>query len=245
MASSLPNWYYTRDGHQVGPISESEIPYLINSGVVVASTLVWREGMTDWLPANQSTLSNLVSASTPPPLPAGVPRSTPIADIEEINSLFKKWWIHLAWGAPCLVIVVGIGGLIASVVFGTMLFYKLWTLIPPDRAATTPAKAVGFSFIPFFGYYWIFISEYGLAKSLNRELAPTRHSSKVNEGLCLTHCILTCCGIIPYVNLLLLIPNAVISVILIIQFKNAGIAVIESRAVNTPRPAPQTKHFVM
>jgi hypothetical protein len=73
MTSSLPNqpnWYYARNGHQAGPVSESEIPSLINSGVVVASTLVWHEGMTDWLPANQSTLSKLFSGFTPPaPLP--------------------------------------------------------------------------------------------------------------------------------------------------------------------------------
>lgn len=230
MASSLTNWYYTRDGHQVGPVSESEIPYLINSGVVVASTLVWHEGMTDWLPANQSTLSKLLSAATPPPLPSGVTQSTSNADIERINSLFTKFWVHLAWGLPCCFIIVGIGGVIASLVFATMLLYKLWTLIPPDRAETTPMQAVGFLFIPFFSFYWIFIAYYGLAKSLNRELAPTRHSSKVNEGLCLAYCILSCCGLIPYVNLLLFIPNFVISVILIIQFKNAGIAVIESRA---------------
>jgi hypothetical protein len=70
MTSSLPNqpnWYYARNGHQVGPVSESEIPSLINSGVVVASTLVWHEGLTDWIPANQSTLSKLFSGSTPPP----------------------------------------------------------------------------------------------------------------------------------------------------------------------------------
>ena len=229
MASSLPNWHYATNGQQVGPVSELEIRGLINSGVVVASTLVWHEGMTDWLPANQSTLSKLFSGSAPPQLPTGLAQSASNADIEKINSLFKNWWVHLAWGIPCCFIIVGIGGVIASTVFGTMLFYKLWTLIPPDRAETTPGKAVGFSFIPFFSYYWNFIAIYGLAKSLNREMDPTRHSSKVNEGLCLTLCILICCGAIPYVNLLLIIPNAVISVILMIQFKNAGIAVIESR----------------
>ena len=76
MTSSLPNqpnWHYNANGQQVGPVSESEILSLINSGVVVASTLVWHEGMTDWLPANQSTLSKLFSGFTPPappPLPA-------------------------------------------------------------------------------------------------------------------------------------------------------------------------------
>ena len=91
MASSLPNWHYTTNGQQVGPVSESEIRGLINSGVVVASTLVWREGMTDWLPANQSTLSKLFSGSAPPQLLTGLTQSASNGDIEKINSL----------GVPC------------------------------------------------------------------------------------------------------------------------------------------------
>jgi hypothetical protein len=229
MTSSLPNWHYTTNGQQVGPVSESEIPSLINSGVVVASTLVWHEGMTDWLPANQSTLSKLFSGSTPPQQPTGLTQSASNAEIDEINSLFTKCWVHFAWGFPCCFIIVGIGGVIAGIVYGTMLLYKLWTLIPPDRAATTPGKAVGFIFIPIFNFYWIFISQYGLAKALNKELDSTRHSSKMNEGLCLTSCILFCVSWIPVVDYFTIIPNLVISVIVMIQFKNAGIAVIESR----------------
>ncbi len=42
------DWYYVRDGEQIGPISESEFQLLVSTGAVTPSTVVWREGMGKW-----------------------------------------------------------------------------------------------------------------------------------------------------------------------------------------------------
>ncbi len=43
-------WHYSINGNQAGPVSAEEFQNLVASGVIQPSTLVWREGMSDWLP---------------------------------------------------------------------------------------------------------------------------------------------------------------------------------------------------
>lgn len=45
-------WYYKKDGQQIGPASEIEMRELANSFKLAPEDLVWRVGMDDWLPAS-------------------------------------------------------------------------------------------------------------------------------------------------------------------------------------------------
>ncbi len=49
------NWYYSKNGSQLGPISEQEFAAKVGSGQILATDLVWKEGMTDWKPLSQCT----------------------------------------------------------------------------------------------------------------------------------------------------------------------------------------------
>ncbi len=42
-------WSYMALGEQLGPIPESQVRMLVASGGIDATTLLWREGMTDWV----------------------------------------------------------------------------------------------------------------------------------------------------------------------------------------------------
>ncbi len=42
------NWYYAREGRQVGPLSEDDLKTQVAAGVIRADTLVWHEGMGGW-----------------------------------------------------------------------------------------------------------------------------------------------------------------------------------------------------
>ncbi|MER3431669.1 MAG: hypothetical protein C4325_13720 [Blastocatellia bacterium] len=56
-------------------------------------------------------------------------------------------------------IVTGIGVvqfLLVAVVYPLVLLAKMWGAIQDGSARTTPGKAVGFLFIPFFNLYWVF-----------------------------------------------------------------------------------------
>jgi len=66
---------------------------------------------------------------------------------QTLNTYFMWYWICLAAAIP----TCGLGS-IASTVFMYILLYQCWKLIPPDIARTTPGKAIGFCFIPFFNF---------------------------------------------------------------------------------------------
>jgi hypothetical protein len=61
-------WYYSKNGTQLGPISEADIRAKITSGEIAASDLIWKEGMGDWQPAG-SVKEFSVSVIAPSGLP--------------------------------------------------------------------------------------------------------------------------------------------------------------------------------
>ena len=80
-------------------------------------------------------------------------------------------------------IVAVIFGLIA-LISGLRILHKLWSLIPADKARTTPGKAVGFLFIPLFSLYWVFVAFYSLARTLNAEIGRKAVSEVVSFIYC-------------------------------------------------------------
>ncbi|MEI6674881.1 MAG: DUF4339 domain-containing protein [Verrucomicrobiota bacterium] len=42
-------WYYSKNGTQLGPVEQGELLARIATGEVTASDLVWRDGMADWV----------------------------------------------------------------------------------------------------------------------------------------------------------------------------------------------------
>ncbi|MFB3893471.1 MAG: hypothetical protein ACE15C_15770 [Phycisphaerae bacterium] len=81
--------------------------------------------------------------------------------------------------------------IIYAVVVGMVLLYKMWSAIQAGPARTSPGKAVGFLFIPFFNLYWMFMAWWGWAKDYNEFIRLRNISApKVSENLALTMCIL-------------------------------------------------------
>ena len=78
-----------------------------------------------------------------------------------------------------LLMIAGIGllcltGLIIAVSAGIsaiawlVLLYRYWKFLPAGEACTTPAKAVGYLFIPVFNLYWIFVSFWKMSRSYDK-----------------------------------------------------------------------------
>jgi uncharacterized membrane protein YhaH (DUF805 family) len=61
-------WYYAVEGASVGPVSEAEFDQLVAAGTVRSDTLVWQEGMEDWLPYGRA---NSGTTPMPPRAPMG------------------------------------------------------------------------------------------------------------------------------------------------------------------------------
>ena len=129
-----------------------------------------------------------VTASATPPIEGGSD------DASRLNKWFLWFWLGLLASIPLAVISYGVFSFIAiivSLVCGCYILHKLWCLIPAHEAKTTPGRAVGFLFIPFFNLYWNFIAIYGLAQALNSQIRKRAIRNKgVGEGLSLIYCFL-------------------------------------------------------
>ena len=46
-------WYFDRDGERQGPLTTQQLRAMVDQGLIVPSTLLWREGFDDWVPASK------------------------------------------------------------------------------------------------------------------------------------------------------------------------------------------------
>lgn len=63
-------WYYNRGGTTGGPVSALDLKHLASSGQLLPADLVWKEGMREWLPAEQLKGLFVVAASATLPQPS-------------------------------------------------------------------------------------------------------------------------------------------------------------------------------
>jgi hypothetical protein len=81
----------------------------------------------------------------------------------ELLSLFFPT-SNVVTALSCVDLIVGT----VEIVLTFILLYQFWKVIQDERTFTTPGKAVGFLFIPFFSYYWIFRAVGSLSLEQNR-----------------------------------------------------------------------------
>ncbi|MAS94501.1 MAG: hypothetical protein CMO55_14980 [Verrucomicrobiales bacterium] len=65
-------WFYEFEGERKGPVTESRLQSLIEDGTIQASSLVWKEGFDDWMPAEDVDSLVFSRRPLPPSLPAVV-----------------------------------------------------------------------------------------------------------------------------------------------------------------------------
>lgn len=71
-------WFYEWKGDRRGPVSEIEVLGLYQTGELSAASLVWREGMDEWVPFSSSDLASKTNSPfSPPAIPAGGPPPVP------------------------------------------------------------------------------------------------------------------------------------------------------------------------
>jgi hypothetical protein len=134
--------------------------------------------------------------------------------------------------------------MILYVVLSSIFLYRAWAQLQDGQARTTPGKAVGYRFIPFFNYYWEFVAVKGLAEDI-QTYARARGIpiQPIPQGLALTYCILMIVagvlGIVPILGPLLLIPLAVVLLILLKQIADASAAIAEAKRKAAPSAGPE------
>ena len=81
------SWYIARDAKQHGPVTETEFAELVKHGHLLPSDYVWREGLSDWVPATSVLAQQLVAQ------PAVVPPERPLEEQIEISEAesARRW----------------------------------------------------------------------------------------------------------------------------------------------------------
>ncbi|MBN2431627.1 MAG: type II secretion system protein GspG [Acidobacteria bacterium] len=112
---------------------------------------------------------------------------------------------------PPIFALIFILALIYEIIVTCLLVYKMWAAIQDGHARTTPGKAVGLLFVPFFGLYWVFVAFAGFARDYNALL--DRHQlalPRLSTGLFTSFSVLSVISGIPYLGCLTLLPLLVV-----------------------------------
>jgi uncharacterized RDD family membrane protein YckC len=81
--SFFMQWYYALNGQRQGPISQAEFEQFAREGRIKADTLVWRQGMANWLP--YGSVAGAQPASSLPPVAAAAAAAQPgVGDDTEV-----------------------------------------------------------------------------------------------------------------------------------------------------------------
>ncbi len=138
-------------------------------------------------------------------------------------------------------------GVLNVVTFGIFPFihFGLMHNRLPRAAHNDPSagKAIGFQFIPYFGYYWIFFSSLRLSDRLNLQLKLRNRRERAPKGLLIGACVVT---VIPYVGLLAIPTIWTVAVCLLQSTANkvAELPAGDWDATEVGRPSPQALGMV-
>ena len=105
-------WFYhvPVTGKQIGPLTRVAMNNLINSRIIRADTLVWHEGVGDWMPASQSDLADAIAAAPPPRAPQSAPQTALAPPQPTAFDRALAWvpgWVWLSIWLGILTFVVG------------------------------------------------------------------------------------------------------------------------------------------
>lgn len=63
----MSSWFYMADSVRWGPIPSKELRELASRGIIQPNTLIWKEGLKDWIPARGVRGLPFVDSPVPPP----------------------------------------------------------------------------------------------------------------------------------------------------------------------------------
>ncbi|WJH41233.1 RDD family protein [Aliirhizobium terrae] len=131
----MTDWYYAVGQGQQGPVGDDELRSLIKSGAIKRDTYVWRDGMENWLHAEDHP--DLAKAFvTPPPLPLiqppklPPPAFQPVAQQPAIVLISRPWPRFWARFIDNLIFVplLGFGIGLWSVLYAPDIYLQLMTM---------------------------------------------------------------------------------------------------------------------
>jgi len=130
--------------------------------------------------------------------------------------------------------LLGIALAFIAAIVGYVILYKAWQAIQDGQPRTTPGKAVGYLFIPFFNVYWMFMAYWGWAKDCNAYISSKGFSlAPLPEKLYLAYPIIILCSGIPYVGSVTALASIVVFIIICIQMIDTVNGIYDVRMITS------------
>ena len=96
-------WHYVQNGQPKGPVDDSTLQTFLGNGTLPVNTLVWREGMPQWLPAREvAELAGSFPPGAPPPIPQSPILPPPLPEAADIEQ--NKVFAVLAYIGPLFLV---------------------------------------------------------------------------------------------------------------------------------------------
>lgn len=142
--------------------------------------------------------------------------------------------------AMAIIAIIGALMLTAACIYFFVMLYRVWRFaiaacrslgLPP--AIDTPAKAVGFLFIPFFNLYWVFMAYGKLPGDLNAIARAKQVDASVSEGVGMALAIICVISVVPFINYVV----GVVSIILMPVFVSRMVRMCRQLAAPPAEPA--------
>ncbi|MEI6085095.1 MAG: DUF1559 domain-containing protein [Verrucomicrobiota bacterium] len=174
------------DGKEYGPVSSDQLRQWVAEGRANGQTRVRADGSTEW-----KSLAEL------PEFAPAIPMLPPVAEPSSVAAPLHQL---TRFPVAALVILHFATCGIFTFIWLNLMHGKLPRIRPDDPSA---GRAIGFCFIPFYNFYWIFFTYRRLCLRLDEQRGLYGLPPKNLTGLATTACIFQ---VIPYVNLLIGLP---------------------------------------
>lgn len=230
-------WFYAINHQQFGPVAEDYLVSLIQNKTINEKTLVWKEGLPTWVALDQTELARFFVAAAPavaPVAPAAQPQPVPPAGYpapQPVYGYMPQPVYHSPQANDILNITKWYWIILASPFILAILLWKAWEVLKEGYGRTTPFKALFYSTIPFYNFYWNFTSIHGLAIDMNNYLNRFNiPAPRLDEGIAQFICIAYIALVIPGLNALAGLTLFILMIMFMNQIKNTLIAVYDFKA---------------
>jgi uncharacterized RDD family membrane protein YckC len=97
------NWHYVEEGQQVGPVTDEQLAQLAQQGGVRDNTLVWRDGLANWVPYGEvkggiTTPAPELRLAAPVSAPGGKVVCAECGNLFPVGDTIRQGNIHICAG---------------------------------------------------------------------------------------------------------------------------------------------------
>jgi uncharacterized RDD family membrane protein YckC len=155
------DWYYSVGGERRGPVPEEELMRLAYSGVVIDSTLVWKQGMADWRPFAEA------GPRISPPVPHSGFVAAGVVPADAARVRYGGFWIRFCAYVLDAIIIAIVQGALFALLFGGSILNLVGDAVSgrltpgPDIAVSVLPMVFATRFLGFvlsgayFAWFWI------------------------------------------------------------------------------------------